>query len=311
VEVKNQNSAWLDESHPNFKKWLLARKLSIERGKFVYTIVNQKVGTNNLSVLDLGSGEGGTAKVFSKDNFVVSLDLSLDRLKRQISTVISKESSTEKSSTNDEDRFLSSFEMTSSNIPNYLARVNGSAIQLPFKDQSFNLIIIQDVIEHISDTNNFYSEIMRVLKPNGNVFISTPNKFSIFNFISDPHFGLPIVSILNRASIKKYFLKYFRKSDFHREDIAELFSLNGLVNLFQNDFEISLNTKFSVKELFNGNMGIIWSDFHFKLIAFCKLIKLDKVLVKISNNKFGVINKYFTPTFYIVFIRKETPIALI
>jgi len=301
--VKNQNSAWLDESHPNFKRWLLARKLSIERGKFVYAIVNQKAKTNNLSVLDLGSGEGGTAKVFSKDNFVVSLDLSLVRLKRQQSTVISKESSTEKSSTNNEDRFLSSFEMTSSNIPNYLARVNGSAIQLPFTNHSFDLIIIQDVIEHLTDITNFCSEVTRVLKNNGTIYLSTPNKFSIFNFVSDPHFGLPIVSFLNRASIKKYFLKFFRKGDFRREDIAELFSLNGLVNLFQNDFVISLNTKFSVKELFNGNKGIVWSNFHLKLIAACRYVKFNWLLNKISNDKFGLVNKFFTPTFYIMLKR--------
>ena len=111
--MTNQNPAWLDESHPNFLRWKLARELSFERGKFVYSIVNQKVSSNNLSVLDLGSGEGGTSDVFSKNNFVVSLDLSLIRLQRQISSVISKEGSypTEKSSTNNENRFLSRSEI--------------------------------------------------------------------------------------------------------------------------------------------------------------------------------------------------------
>jgi len=298
VEVKEINAAWLDESHPNFSRWKRAREVSIERGKFVSSIINQQLDTKNLSVLDLGSGEGGTSKVFSENNFVVSFDLSLIRLQRQILDVISSESSNEKSSTNNRNGFLSSIEMTKPEL------VNGSALQLPFSNHSFNLIIIQDVIEHLTDMNSFYSEVIRVLKNEGTIYLSTPNKLSVFNFITDPHFGLPFISILNRQSIKKYFLKHFRKDDYTRKDIAQLFSLNELINLFKNDFEIKLYTKFSIQELFNGNKGIVWSDFHLKLIAFCKLIKLDRLLIKLANDKIGITNKYFTPTFY--FVLKKT-----
>ncbi len=300
MEVKQKAPAWLDESHPNFRRWKRAREVSVERGKFVSSIINQQLDTKDLSVLDLGSGEGGTSKVFSVDNFVVSFDLSLIRLQRQISSVISKEGfyPTEKSSTNNKTRFLSSFEMTKPEL------VNGSALQLPFSNHSFDLIIIQDVIEHLTNTSDLYSEVKRILKTNGNIYLSTPNKLSVFNFFSDPHFGLPVLSLLNRESIKKYFLKQFRKDDYYRTDIAQLFSLNELINLFKNDFEIKLYTKFSVQELFNGNKGIVWSDFHLKLITFCKLIKLDWLIIKLSNDKIGIINKYFTPTFY--FVLKKT-----
>ncbi len=346
MEVKEQNPIWLNESHPNYLRWKRARDLSIARGRFVESIINQKVTTKNLSVLDLGSGEGGTAKVFSENNFVVSFDLSLIRLQRQKLTVISAEvipleavefkyaktshraksrwkfikkcsSSSplrltyvnfqtgseerelytpEKSTSNIvEDFSLSdSFEMTS------IKYINGDALHLPFSNHSFDLIIIQDVIEHLIDTDDFYSEIKRVLKPNGTIYLSTPNKFSIFNFLSDPHFGLPIISILKRESIKNYFLKYFRKGDYNRTDIAQLLSLNDLETIFKNDFKITLQTKFSVQELFKGNKGIVWSSFHLKLIGFCKSIKIDRLINKVANDKIGIINKYFTPTFYII-----------
>ena len=298
MEIKQDIPAWLDESHPNFLRWKIARELSLERGKFVNSILIQQIKTKNLKVLDLGSGEGGTSKVFSENNFVVSFDLSLIRLQRQKLDVISSESSNEKSSTNNRNGFLSSIEMTKPEL------VNGSAFQLPFSNHSFDLIIIQDVIEHLTDTADFYSEVKRILKSNGVIYLSTPNKLSVFNFITDPHFGLPFISILKRQSIKKYFLKQFRKDDYNRTDIAQLLSLNELINLFKNDYEISLHTKFSVQELFNGNKGIVWSDFHLKLIAFCKLIKLDWLLIRIANDKFGFINKYFTPTFYFTLSKK-------
>ena len=274
MEVKDINPAWLDKTHPNFERWQRARELSIERGKFVYSVINQINQTENLSVLDLGSGEGGSTKVFSENNFVTSFDLSLVRLKRQ-----------------------------SENF-NYLLNVNGDALNLPFFDKSFDLIIVQDVIEHLTNTQSFYSELKRVLKNKGIIFLSTPNKFSIFNSLNDPHFGLPVVSLLRRKSIKEYFLKYFRKKDYMRSDIAQLFSLNELMKIFQNDFNISLNTKFVVNELFKGNKGIVWSDFHLKIIGLCKTIRLDWLINKLSNDNFGIINKYFTPTYYLLLNRK-------
>ena len=175
MEVKEINPAWLDESHPNFNRWKRAREVSVERGKFVSSIINQQLDTKDLSVLDLGSGEGGTSKVFSENNFIVSFDLSLIRLQRQISSVISKEGfyPTEKSSTNNKTRFLSSFEMTKPEL------VNGSALQLPFSNHSFDLIIIQDVIEHLTNTAVFYSEVKRILKTNGYIYLSTPIYFNL------------------------------------------------------------------------------------------------------------------------------------
>ncbi|MEO8230785.1 MAG: hypothetical protein ABI638_00770 [Ignavibacteriota bacterium] len=112
--------------------------------------------------------------------------------------------------------------------------------------------------------------------------------------------GLPIISILKRKSIKKYFLKHFRKADYNRTDIAQLLSLKDIKNIFLNDFKFSLQTKFSVQELFKGNKGIVWSGFHLKLIIFCKSLKIDWIINKIANDNFRVVNKYFTPTFYMI-----------
>lgn len=273
MEIETESPAWLDKSHPNFLRWQKGRLASEARGNFVKQIVSRSIKCQNLTVLDLGSGEGGTSIVLSKDNFVVSFDLSLIRLKRQ----------------NGQDKFY---------------KVNGNGLILPFTNNSFELVIVQDVIEHLQSINEFYLEITRVLKPNGTIYLSTPNKLSIFNFFADPHFGLPVVSILKRNSIKKYFLKYFRKTDFERTDVAQLLSLNELIKIFNKDFDIQLHTKFSVIELFNGNKGIVWSEFHLAIIRLCKFIYLDWLITKFANDKFGLVNKIFSPTFYLTLKRK-------
>ncbi len=113
-----------------------------------------------------------------------------------------------------------------------------------------------------------------------------------------------VVSILKRESVRKYFLNYFRKSEMNRKDIAELLSLKNIYELFGDKFEFQLFTIHSVNELFKGNKGIVWSDFHLKLLHILKKVKLDKAITKLANNRMGFINRFFTPTFYMVFKKK-------
>jgi len=274
LEITGQKLPWLNENHPNYKRWKRARKLSIARGSFVKSIIEKTITPEGIKVLDIGSGEGGTAKVLSENNFVVSSDLSKTRLQRQ-----------------------QQFNLT-------FARVCCNINSLPFKKASFNLIILQDVIEHLQNANNLPDKLYSLLEHDGVIYLSTPNRFSLFNIISDPHWGLPLLSLFRRKTIKRYFLTLFRKDDVIRNDVAELFSLHKIEKLFSQKFELKLFTNHSVSELFNGNEGIVWSDFHIKLIRILRNLKLDKLVKKIANDKKGFINNFFTPTFYLILKKK-------
>lgn len=52
----------------------------------------------------------------------------------------------------------------------------GSCLDIPFADNIFDEVAAFEVFEHLDDWQKFLSEIKRVLKPNGVVYISTPNK---------------------------------------------------------------------------------------------------------------------------------------
>lgn len=261
------NSAyWLDTNHPNYKRWKRSRELSLQRGNFVKEILSPYLNCEKLIILDLGSGEGGTTKVFDEQNTVISVDFDQTRLKTQ---------------------------QTDNKL-----RANGE--KLPFAKNSFDLIIIQDVIEHVNNPEILLNEVYRVLKPSGFVYISSPNKFSFLNILSDPHWGFPFVALLKRDKIKSCFLKYFRKAEINRQGIAQLLSLNDFQILFGNDFFYKLNTKKSVKLLFENHKGIVWSGFHLAIIKTIKNLKLSTLILKIANDEISFMNKYFTPTFYFV-----------
>ena len=47
--------------------------------------------------------------------------------------------------------------------------------ELKFKNNSFDLVISTEVIEHLENKYLFFKEIKRILKPNGTFIFSTPN----------------------------------------------------------------------------------------------------------------------------------------
>jgi ubiquinone/menaquinone biosynthesis C-methylase UbiE len=52
----------------------------------------------------------------------------------------------------------------------------GSGTEIPFKSNTFDIIVAFEVFEHIKDWKAFLLEIKRVTKKNGKIYISTPNK---------------------------------------------------------------------------------------------------------------------------------------
>jgi SAM-dependent methyltransferase len=50
----------------------------------------------------------------------------------------------------------------------------GSGLELPFADASFDLVGLFDTIEHIPDDRAVLSEVRRILRPGGHVFVSVP-----------------------------------------------------------------------------------------------------------------------------------------
>jgi SAM-dependent methyltransferase len=273
MEVNREIQREYNPAHPNYKRWQKAREISDERAQFVEEILSTEIISAGLIILDFGSGEGSTSGLLSEKNFVVSLEIKPERIK--------KNSQTES-----------------------LQPIIADGLKPPFKPGSFDLIILQDVIEHLPFTEELAKRLFHYLKKDGIIYLSTPNRLSVFNIIADPHWGLPFLALFKREQIKKYYLKFFRKSDFQRDDIAELLSLEKLYEMFIKNFTLKLCTKSSVKYLLNGGKGLVWSSFHIWLIKLVNLLGLKRMLLSTANDKPGIINKFFTPTFYIILKKK-------
>ncbi|WP_407564552.1 class I SAM-dependent methyltransferase [Streptomyces sp. 184] len=52
--------------------------------------------------------------------------------------------------------------------------VEGDALALPFPDDSFDVVIVSEVMEHIHDDKGVLAEMVRVLRPGGRIAVTVP-----------------------------------------------------------------------------------------------------------------------------------------
>lgn len=98
-------------------------------------------------ILDVGCGFGHFVSALQKSNFAVGIDSNVEivRLgKKKVS------------------------------IKNILV---SDATSLPFKENSFDWVVANQILEHLKEPSKFLLEIRKVLKPSGKIFLTTPNRF--------------------------------------------------------------------------------------------------------------------------------------
>jgi SAM-dependent methyltransferase len=69
---------------------------------------------------------------------------------------------------------------------------NGSALDLPFPDGTFDRIIASEVLEHVPDDRRAMSELARVLRPGGVLAVTVPRWFpELVNWALDDEYHAP------------------------------------------------------------------------------------------------------------------------
>jgi ubiquinone/menaquinone biosynthesis C-methylase UbiE len=160
-----------------------------------YLFVVHQLNLNDKKVVDLASGEGYGSEILSRyASHVTGIDINYDVVKHANNTY-KKEN---------------------------LEFIVGSASEIPLPDNFADVFVSFETIEHHSKHNEMISEIKRVLKPNGILFISSPDKRNYTE---------------NTGYINQYHVK-----ELYYEEFKELLNKNFLRNYFfiQNNFSGSI-----------------------------------------------------------------------
>jgi len=110
------------------------------------------------TILDIGCGNGRIGSLFSTDNTVVGIDVSLAAVDAA----------------------------RSKGLSGLVGSIDG---RLPFKDETFDVILLIEVIEHVFDPVSLVNEIYRVLRNGGRVICTVPNASIILNRLYFLFFG--------------------------------------------------------------------------------------------------------------------------
>jgi len=119
-------------------------------------LTRSRIPLKGMTILDFGCGNGAQACEFEQDGCrVIGVDIDRDDLATFADQIV----------------LLGSKSM----VPIWY---DGS--QLPMGDGCIDGVISYEVLEHVQDEDRALSEISRVLKPGGNLVISVPNKWWVF-----------------------------------------------------------------------------------------------------------------------------------
>lgn len=170
--------------------WLQYALDAVKRGQLIVTILSKYANIKNAKILDIGCGEGGIsiALALEKGN-VCSIDLDYDRVYRT--------------------------KVRANEATANLDALVGNGLGLSFKNDCFDIVICNDVLEHVPDPTRLISEACRVVKLGGQIFISTPNRVSPVQIIHDLHYNLFGLVLLPRVLAKWYVTKVRKVAEFY------------------------------------------------------------------------------------------------
>ncbi|HEY3346801.1 MAG TPA: class I SAM-dependent methyltransferase [Nitrospirota bacterium] len=66
--------------------------------------------------------------------------------------------------------------------------IKGDAVGLPFPENSFDVVVSSQVLEHVKDYMAFLRELRRVVRPGGTAIVATPNRMMMVDGVNPYHY---------------------------------------------------------------------------------------------------------------------------
>lgn len=121
--------------------------------------------------------------------------------------------------------------------------INMNCTNLAFPNETFDQVVSFETLEHINKAERFVEELHRVLKPEGRLIISTPNK--------------EIYAMYNKNKINKYHIHEFDENGF-REFMKPYFEIEKIYGQrFFSKKDIPLLAPYTQKQIPIGMDGIL------------------------------------------------------
>lgn len=174
-------AGWWDDE--NFDKWKAHYISEHERGRSLVSLLGERVPglpIEGLRMLDIGCGDAGVPIAFAEAG-------------ARAHGIEPYEPSVERGRVRAEEHGVT------------LDLRSGVAESLPYRDSAFDLVVLDNVLEHVEDRERTLDEIGRVLRPGGLLYLVTPKPFALHSLVSDPHYALAGLVLMPRPLQRWYF----------------------------------------------------------------------------------------------------------
>lgn len=193
----------LAPSTAGFARYVLS---TLWRGENIVKNLSSFLTNSHKRLLDVGCGFGGALIAFGKRGFdITGIELSPDRA-----------AATEEL-------------LKDQNLCGCVLNVD--VYSEVFDDiDGFDVILAENVIEHVDDPVKFLSRLSEWLNPQGLFYLEIPNRQGVQYVVSDPHYQLPFLTLLGHHSAKAAFNA--KIGDFPY-DVGEYYNLSWYISIIE------------------------------------------------------------------------------
>ncbi|MDZ7724349.1 MAG: class I SAM-dependent methyltransferase [candidate division KSB1 bacterium] len=165
----------------------------------------------------------------------------------------------------------------------------------------YDAVLLVDVLEHLRNPVTCLQQITSVLKPGGLLYASTPNKVAVLNVLCDPHYSLPLVSLLNRSQVKRLIVNILRWQANERSDFPQLFEYSRLHELFRQAGLYWQWVNCQVADYAFSHPESLWNrPWHLKLVKTMIQSTGTQAFMRLISDHPGFFNKWLNPTWFIL-----------
>jgi len=263
---------WLPpRTHPQYHVYRSYELKAVERGQAALEEVRQHTDIGGKLILDVGCGTGGISVAFAKEGGrVIGINSGGTKPLTMRLRLARARARDEKAD---------------------VAFICCDAQRLPFRDGAFDVIICNDVIEHVHRPNELASEVSKALKPEGTLYLTAPNRFSPTNIYKDSHYGLFGVALLPRWLARTYITRIKRREKNY--SVSHIPTYRSLVKMFEREgVHLTLSTG-NVHSLLHNPASIEDSGYR-RIGVLRKRLRLERIAGRLLPSHTFAANFVFT-----------------